>query len=175
MSHIATLPTASEVRIESKLRPEQTDATLASVNAFESYISGLINEQVNVVESYLVAASKPYQWPFTDANILTANPDYDTAEITALQERQQLNATLIVKYFTLSQLYLISGQLNDAYLERSREYKSRGKQLLELLISEVNGISTNQLPIISAYGATLTTGRGDYTPVDTDEVGWIPV
>jgi hypothetical protein len=174
MSHITTLPTAEQVRIESKLRPEQVDITLGSVNALEAYIDDLITEQASVVESCLTSSALPLTWPFTDDQVVTAFPAYGDDEVEETIARQQSNATLVVKYFTLSALYLSAGQLQESFLERSREYKTRGNELLKTLKAELAHIGTHQLSGVTTYATTLTTGRGDYTPVIDDDLGWYP-
>lgn len=135
---LATLPTASEIIAESRLRPEQLSRTMTEAD-LAADVEARINEQRSVVEVRLSALTTP-------------------------TSSQSTAASLAVKLLTLSSLYLTAGQLKEEYLERSKEYRARGEALLVSLtpIASTPGPATN-------VAATLTLGRGDYSPLTSDE------
>lgn len=171
MALIDPLPTASELRIESRLRPEQVSPSLADTSALEDDIETRITQQAAVVEQRILAKTLRQPWPFSSEYLETAFPAYSEEQREALGERQQSIAGQVVEYFVLSDLYLSAGQLNEAYLVRSKEYQTRGEALLTSLEVEAALVADNPTSEVTRGAATLCTGRGDYSAV-AEELGW---
>jgi hypothetical protein len=106
---ITALPTAEEVRIESRLRPEQVSPELADTDALEADIEGRIAEYTAVISNKLSGVG-------------------DTAN-------NQLAATLALKKRLLASLYGSAGQLSPAYWEKAKELKAESDEILRDLVN----------------------------------------
>lgn len=140
---LPSLPTASEIRIASRLLPEQVSVSLANDTALESDIDGRITEQANYVEMRLGTAAAPRAWPFSAEYLQLAFPYYTSEQITALGDRHAGIAKLCVKLLTIGDLYDSAGQLNERYQAEAENYIARGEKLLGELIAEIQTTVTN--------------------------------
>lgn len=136
---LPSLPTASEIRIASRLRPEQVSTTLANEAALELDIVGRITEQASYVEMRIGTAAAPRAWPFSAEYLKLAYPYYTPEQITALSDRHAAVARLAVKLLVLGDLYDSAGQLNERYQAEAENYIARGEKLLGELIEEIQG------------------------------------
>jgi len=157
------LPTASEIRIASRLRPEQVSVALADVAALESDIDDRITEQSDDVEMQIEQAASPLAWPFSDDTLAAIYPNYSGDQITGINARQTANAKLIVKLLAIGDLYDSAGQLNERYQREADNYMRRGEKLLEQLIQQINW-QVGQMD-------TTGTADGDGLHILTIEVG----
>lgn len=132
-----SLPTAEEVRIASRLRPEQVSSTLADVAALEADIDGRIEEQGAYVEMRIAQSAAPEFWPFADGVLAAAYPAYDSTQIAAIEARQSSVAKQCVKLFSLADLYDSAGQLNERYQAEADSYRARAEALLTQLTGEL--------------------------------------
>lgn len=137
---LAQLPTESEIRLASRLRPEQVSIALADTTALETDIASRITEQANYVEMRLYQASAPNAYPITDAILSTAYPAFDSDQRASVTTRQAGIAELAVKWLTIGDLYDSAGQLNERYQAEADNYKARGEKLLEQLEGELRWI-----------------------------------
>ena len=131
---ITTPPTASYVRIQSRLRPEQVNASFADVTALESDIAARIATHKAVIEKKL-------------SGVITT-PDNQVIAAEALA----LRAT--------ASLYGSAGYLNPAYWERANALKAESADLIDDLtgIIEAGASGIGGTPT-STGGATLSTSN----------------
>lgn len=154
---LPSLPTASEIRIASRLRPEQVSTTLANDAALESDIDGRIAEQETYVEMRLGTAAAPRAWPFSAEYLQLAFPYYTPEQITALGTRHTEIARLCVKLLTIGDLYDSAGQLNERYQAEAANYITRGEKLLSELISEIQTTVSNTGDENAGSGVSVLT------------------
>lgn len=134
---LPSIPTAAEVRIASRLRPEQVSIAFPDTNAMEADISDRIAEQENYVEMRITQSAAPTAWPFTSAMLGLVYPGYDSDAIIAIGTRQGGIAALAVKLLTIGDLYDSAGQLNERYQAEADNYRARGEALLTQLTGEL--------------------------------------
>lgn len=134
---LPVLPTASEIRIASRLLPEQVSVTLANEAALEADIAGRIEEQANYVEMRIGQASAPRAWPLDAVYLSEVYKFYSPSQITAVGTRQASIASLAVKWLTLADLYDAAGQLNERYDAEAKMYRERGESLLAQIVGEL--------------------------------------
>lgn len=140
---LSLLPTAAEVRIASRLRPEQVSSAFANVAALDEDIEGRIAEQAAVVERRLLMASAPLAWPLTGSQVQAALPFFSLAQASAWQQDQEGLISLCVKYLGLGDLYDSAGQLNPRYQAEADNYMGRGNRMLDDLCEEVRRVASN--------------------------------
>ena len=118
-----SLPTAANVRVESRLRPEQVSPAFSTNADLESDIANRIAGKADVVYSKLKRAAAPYSWPYLDTQVTQAYEDQVTANAAIDTNEQKDMASQAVDKYTLASLYGSAGQLNSAYWRRADEYK----------------------------------------------------
>lgn len=114
---ITTLPTASAIRIESRLRPEQVNVNYANAAALEADVTARIVKYQAVIEKKLASVDN------SDANQLIA------AE--ALQLR------------VLASLFGTAGYLDSQYWDRAQELKAESADLLDDLVGTSADVPAN--------------------------------
>lgn len=138
---ISPLPSPEEVRIESRLRPEQVRADLASESDLEVEIEKRIAENAAWAEGRLVAASKPFVWPLPDGAVRAAYGDYSTEMIEQHRATQQEQAALAVKQRTLASLYRSAGMGHEFYQRLADSYYKDAEITLKALLDDVALVS----------------------------------
>lgn len=161
---ITDLPTAAEIRVASRLRPEQVSVYLADTTALEADIDARITEQEGYVEMRLEQAATPQPWPFVTDFLSAVYPDYSSVQVTAVITRHNSMAALAVKYFTLGDLYDSAGQLNERYQAEADNYMKRGEKVLDQLVSDFTwivsqGTSTGDVPNAGVQMLSITVGE----------------
>ncbi len=153
------LPTPSQVRIESRLRPEQVSTAFATAADLEVDIATRIPRKADIVGSRLRRVAAPYQWPFTDAQ-LTAAYANETSDIGAADTQEQLElATEATQLYTLASLYGSAGQLNKMYFTRSTEYKDEADAILRNLSDAIKFVR-DRLEIQDGRGEARKSNSG---------------
>jgi len=135
---LSELPTPAEIRIASRLLPEQVSThSLASDADLEADISDRIDEQAAYVEMRLGQAAAPRAYPLDGDYLANVYPNYTESQIDAVTVRQASVAKQAVKLLTLADLFDSAGQLNERYQVEASGYRTRGEALLEQLVTEL--------------------------------------
>jgi hypothetical protein len=138
------LPLASEIRVESRLRPEQVSATLANEAALEADIQNRIAKKVALVESRILESISAADWAAMASDVAT---------------RRKSLATEATSLYVLASLYGSSGQLNPAYWERANQYRMEAKELMDALTGDLQSGDSLDTDGAGTGGATLSTSR----------------
>lgn len=156
-------PSPSDIRVASRLRPEQVSVALADTTALETDISNRILEQSNYVELRIEQVTAPLGWPLNNAQLQQVYPHYDDSQLAGITTKQAALATLVTKLLVLGDLYDSAGQLNDRYQLEADNYTRRGEKLLDQLVEQLAW----QVGRISPTGSV----DGDGVSILTLEVG----
>ncbi|HXI16504.1 MAG TPA: hypothetical protein VNM48_09035 [Chloroflexota bacterium] len=131
------LPTASEVRIASRLRPEQVSSAFTGIDALEADIEGRIQEQASYVRRRLMLRSTPLAWPLTSAQVATSLPLFTSEQQQEWRDAEVVGYSESIKTLSLGSLYESAGQLNPRYQAQAEDYYARGMRMLDQLADEV--------------------------------------
>jgi hypothetical protein len=157
------LPTAASVRQEADLRPEQVSIELVSEAALEADIGQRITRKAALVAGKLARASSPFVWPFSDAAMAIAYPDYDSDQIEAELDTQKELATQAVSLYTQESLYRSARQWDQV-----NAVKAEIEELMGGLIESISFVTGMQPSDAPSNGvAVWTIGTGD--SYDCDE------
>lgn len=161
------LPSAAEIRVASRLLPEQVSVALADDAALERDISDRIDEQANYVEMRLGQAAAPRAYPLESDYLAGVYPDYNSDQIATVTARQSGIAALAVKWLTLADLYNSAGQLNERYQAEGDAYRARGENLLTQLSGELEWQVAQHGDDTASDGVSmLTISVGENFPAD---------
>lgn len=139
---LALLPSASEVRLASRLRPEQVSVAFPDIAAFELDIEGRISEQAAVADRRLSQAATPYAWPLTQEQVCTSLPLFSQQQAEDWLQDQERLISLCVKYLSVGDVFDSAGQLNVRYQAEADNYMARGNRLLDQLCDEVRRVAS---------------------------------
>jgi hypothetical protein len=160
MPTLFTLPTATEVKDEAGLRPEQVQS-LMTADAYTADVTARIASAGSRVEMALLTAAQPGAWPQSEEEWGIAYPSYSEDQIADALERQDAVAEEVAKLFALHSLYARAGQLNDAYEEKAADYERRAKELLAELVAAVTWIRDRQGTEVSTDTFSIAPQRED--------------
>lgn len=124
MSYPFPLPEADSIRVESRLRPEQVDATYPNAAALNADIAARIPRAADVVMMRLRKCAAPDQWPLSDE------------EEGAVSEQLSL-ATQATAKRTESSLYFTAGQLREAYRSTGIRLNEEANALIDSICAAV--------------------------------------
>ncbi len=151
------LPTAEDVRIESRLRPEQVDVDLRNDAQLEADVDARISKKAVFVSGKLARAAAPYAWPFSEDAMKVAYPSYTTEQITAESEYQRAMAKQIVELYALASLFRSARKYADA-----KEHEDKAKELMLELTGGLDFVKTQQPDNSVGTGVSVwTVGVGN--------------
>lgn len=136
------LPEAAAVVQESRLRPEQVDASFADAAALVTETAARIVKKSQIVETKVLRFSTKSDWG--DGSVWAVDDK-------ARRESLALQATTL---FTLASLYGSAGQLNSRYWERANAYRQEAADILLALTDDLEAARA------AAEGVDAATRRG---------------
>ena len=155
------LPSATEVRLESRLHPEQLRADMEGYTQMDDEIGRRLKTRGIYVLNRLMKAASPVAWPFGCSSIQKRFGLYSQANCDRFNSNQTEQAALAVKFLTLGDLMRSAGQGSEYYQGVANSYFADAENVLKALEMSIQDVAGSDSP--SGIGVfTLTTGRGNY-------------
>lgn len=161
-------PLADEVRIASRLKPEQVYRDWKESD-LDADVASRVVEQTVMIEQRLSIKAAPYTFPSTSTAMERAYPNDSETQIDEKLARQTSNLRLAIKLSALASLYRSIPNI-EVFQKQAEHYEERSEAVIKVIEAELEYIAMNQENTTGERGAaTLHFGSGDYTTTDEDD------